>query len=143
MNSSTLRERSERVVEELQLFPDAEERLFEVIRRGKVSPGLDAVKKTEDRLVPGCVSNLYLVAGMDDGKCRFSSDADAFITKGVAALVCWVYDGAPANEIVELPVDFIERAGIQGLLSPNRANGLSQLLARIRGFARTQLSAVS
>jgi len=130
--------RAERIVEELQLFPDDEERLFEVIRRGKVSAGLPDDAKTEERLVPGCVSNLYLVSDLEGDRCRFETDADAFITKGVAAIVCHVYSGGTPQEVAELPIDFVERAGIKNLLSPNRANGLSQLLSRIQNFARQQ-----
>ncbi len=127
--------RAARIVEELQLFPDDEERLFEVIRRGKLSEGLPSEAKIEERLVPGCVSNLYLVTKLDEGRCRFLTDADAFITKGVAAIVCYVYSGGTPEEVTALPPDFVERAGIQNLLSPNRANGLSQLLTRIQTFA--------
>jgi len=127
--------RAERIVEELQLFPDDEERLFEVIRRGKISDGLPDEAKTEERLVPGCVSNLYLVNDLVDGRCDFRTDADAFITKGVAAIVCYVYSGATPQEVTGLTTDFVERAGIKNLLSPNRANGLSQLLSRIQKFA--------
>lgn len=87
-------------------------------------------------LIEGCTSNLWLVPSLEDGLCRFRCDADSLITKGVASLVCEFYDGAAPAEVAATDADFLSAVGITQHLSPNRRNGLTNLVGKIRAFGR-------
>jgi cysteine desulfuration protein SufE len=133
---STLAQRREALVAELEPFADHHERFQYVIDRAKSAPALSAELKLDAFLIEGCTSNLWLVPSLEAGRCHFRCDADSLITKGVASLVCEFYDGAPAAEIAETDADFLSTVGITQHLSPNRRNGLTNLVGKIRGFAR-------
>ncbi|MDX6765934.1 MAG: SufE family protein [Candidatus Methylacidiphilales bacterium] len=135
----TARERAQELIESMNLLPDAQERFLQIISRGKKGEGLPEELKREEFRIEGCQSMLWLVPEFKDGICFFRCDSDAFITKGVASIMCQVYSGSPPREIVDLPVSFMEEAGITQHLSPNRSNGLSQLGKRIHGFAQNCL----
>ncbi len=132
----TARERANELIETMNLLPDAQERFLQVISWGKKGGGLPEELKREEFRIEGCQSMLWLVPEWRDGKCHFRCDSDAFITKGVASIMCHVYNDATPQEIAELPVEFMTEAGITQHLSPNRSNGLSQLGKRIHGFAQ-------
>lgn len=131
----TARERAEAIVEEMLLLPEGEERFMQIIRWGKKSPGLSPEQKIEANRIEGCQSMLWLVPELREGKCHYASDSDAFITRGVAAILCHVYSGASPQEVLDLPMDFMQQAGITQHLSPNRSNGLAQIGRRIKEFA--------
>ncbi|MEN9652364.1 MAG: hypothetical protein RL303_84 [Verrucomicrobiota bacterium] len=133
---SLLASRREALIAELEPFADHHERFQYVIDRAKSAPSLPADLKLEAFLIEGCTSNLWLVPSLEAGVCRFRCDADSLITKGVASLVCEFYDGAPPAEIAETDADFLSAVGITQHLSPNRRNGLTNLVGKIRGFAR-------
>jgi len=133
---SLLASRREALIAELEPFADHHERFQYVIDRAKSAPSLPADLKLEAFLIEGCTSNLWLVPSLESGVCRFRCDADSLITKGVASLVCEFYDGAPPAEIAETDADFLSAVGITQHLSPNRRNGLTNLVGKIRGFAR-------
>lgn len=119
----------------MNLLPDRQERFLYVISLGKKAEGLPEEYKTDAFRIEGCQSALWLVPEFSEGRCRFRSDSDAFITKGVAAVVCQVFSDSSPEEILGLDDSFLKDAGITEHLSPNRANGLSQLLKKVRGFA--------
>ncbi len=121
---------------ELEPFADHHERFQYVIDRAKGAPGLPADLRLDQFLIEGCTSNLWLVPSLEGGVCRFRCDADSLITKGVASLVCELYDGATPAEVAATDADFLSKAGITQHLSPNRRNGLSNLVGRIRAFGR-------
>ena len=121
---------------ELEPFADHHERFQYVIDRAKDAPGLPAELKLEQFLIEGCTSNLWLVPSLESGLCRFRCDADSLITKGVASLVCELYDGSTPAEVAGTDAEFLSKAGITQHLSPNRRNGLSNLVGRIRAFGR-------
>ena len=124
------------LVETIGLLPDGEERLAYLLSRGRKAPPLDAVHKTPDRLLPGCVSQLWIYPEFRDGLCHFGMDADALITKGIAAVVCGFYSGEKPADIIAMEPDFLAEVGISQVLSPNRANGLASLRSRIKAFAQ-------
>lgn len=124
------------LVAELEPFADHHERFQYVIDRAKSAPALPAELKLDAFLIEGCTSNLWLVPSLEDGVCRFRCDADSLITKGVASLVCEFYDGATPDEVASTDADFLAAVGITQHLSPNRRNGLSNLVAKIRAFGR-------
>lgn len=137
----SLVERRAQLVAELEPFADHHERFQYVIDRAKSAPPLPAALKLDAFLIEGCTSNLWLVPALEGGACRFRCDADSLITKGVAALVCEFYDGATPAEVAATDADFLAAVGITQHLSPNRRNGLSNLVGKIRAFGRAAAAA--
>ncbi len=127
--------RKNAVRDEYGFFGSPQELFEYIILKNKVAAPLEAKYKTEENLVKGCVSSLWLVEEFVDGKCHFKSDADSIITRGISALVCSLYDGLSPEEVLQLDPVFLEELGISAHLTPNRRNGLSQLCKRISDFA--------
>jgi len=132
-------ERTKNLLEEMSLFPNAKERFEYIIDKYKKSVPLSDDLKIEENLVKGCMSSLWLVAEFKDDKCYFASDADSLITKGVASLVCEFYNGLTPSEVLSIDENCFEKSHISDQLSPNRRNGLSKLIEKIRLFAQAQL----
>ena len=88
--------------------------------------------KTEDRLIKGCQSRVWLDAQIKDGRVIFRADSDALITKGIIALLVSVYSGRKADEIAKDDFSFVERIGLKENLSPTRANGLVSMIDTIK-----------
>ena len=141
--SSIIDARKDALREEFGFFESPEERFEYIISKTKNSEGLNAKFKTDEYLVRGCVSNLWLVPEMRGGKCRFKTDADSIITKGVASLVGGMYSGLEPREILDFDCAFLSEIGIEQYLSPNRRNGLSKLCEKIRAFAASQIEPIS
>lgn len=137
----SLAARRAQLIAELEPFGDHHERFQYVIDRAKTAPTLPPALKLDAFLIEGCTSNLWLVPALESGVCRFRCDADSLITKGVAALVCEFYDGAPPAEVAATDADFLAAVGITQHLSPNRRNGLSNLVGKIRAFGRAAAAA--
>ena len=132
----TLLRRREELIAELEPFADHHERFQYVIDRAKAAPALPSDLKLDAFLIEGCTSNLWLVPSLEAGVCRFRCDADSLITKGIASLVCEFYDAAPPQEVADTDADFLSAVGITQHLSPNRRNGLTNLVGKIRAFGR-------
>jgi len=128
-------ERSQKIVEDLTSIPDPEERFLHVMEKGKKYPGLPNDKKIDKFKIEGCASQLWLVPDFRDGKCFFSVDSDAFITKGVSSILAEVYSDATPDEVIALDPEFLREAGVTQHLSPNRANGLSAICKQIKLYA--------
>jgi cysteine desulfuration protein SufE len=135
-----LQRRREELIAELEPFADHHERFQYVIDRAKSAPALPADLKLDAFLIEGCTSNLWLVPALEAGVCRFRCDADSLITKGVASLVCEFYDGASPQEVASTDADFLSSVGITQHLSPNRRNGLTNLVGKIRAFGRAAVA---
>lgn len=135
--SNIVEDRKNAVREEYGYFNDPQELFEYIIAKNKSAKNLDDQFKREEFLVKGCVSSLWLVPNFDKSanKCHFKSDADYIITRGVADLVCGLYDGLTPDEVLKLDPKFLEEIGISSHLSPNRRNGLSQLCGKIHDFA--------
>jgi cysteine desulfuration protein SufE len=125
-----------RLIAELEPFADHHERFQYVIDRAKTAPSLPAELKLDTFLIEGCTSNLWLIPTIENGVCHFRCDADSLITKGIASLVCEFYEGATAAEVAATDADFLATVGITQHLSPNRRNGLANLVGKIRAFAK-------
>lgn len=132
----SLAEKRRALVEELGMFDDPHERFQYILDRAKTAPALDPKYRVPELLIEGCTSNLWLVPSHEGGSCRFRSDADSMITKGIAALVCDYYDGATPAEVAATDADFLGEVGVTQHLSPNRRNGLSNLVGKIRAFGK-------
>jgi len=133
--SQSIDEKREAIRETLEILPDNEERLLYFLDEGKRYPALDSSLLTEERLLPGCLSQLWIAPEYRDGKCFFGMHADALTTKGIAAVVCNLYNGETPETIVAQELDFLTDAGIYQVISTNRRNGLSNLRGRIKAFA--------
>ena len=125
-----------RLIAELEPFADHHERFQYVIDRAKTTPSLPAELKLDTFLIEGCTSNLWLIPTIENGVCHFRCDADSLITKGIASLVCEFYEGATAADVAATDADFLATVGITQHLSPNRRNGLANLVGKIRAFAK-------
>jgi len=131
----SLAEKQRRIIERYLLIEDSHERLAAVTARGKKWPPPRDDERVDSNLVPGCSSRVWLIGEMNDGICRFRMDADSPLVKGLAALLCELYDGESAAEIAAIEPELFESLGFARTLSPTRLNGVAQIRAVIRNFA--------
>lgn len=131
----TIAEKRQTLIDDLTTLPDVEERFMYLMDKAKKWPAMDAALKSDERLLPGCVSRLWLYPEFRDGRCWFAMDAEAMISKGVAAVVCWFYQGEKPADILANEPDFLGEAGLTQVLSANRSSALSNLRKRIKAYA--------
>lgn len=132
----TIDEIQDEIIEEFSLFGDWMEKYEYLIELGKNLPLIDPQYKTDDYLVRGCQSRVWLHARRgDDGKIYFTADSDAVITKGIIALLIRVLSGHTPQEIVEAELYFIDQIGLHEHLSPTRSNGLLSMLKQMKMYA--------
>lgn len=103
-----------------------------IIDLGRGQAALNASNKTEDRLVPGCQSKMYLVTRYEDGKVYFETESDALISAGLGVLLTSVYSGESPEVVLKQPPTYIEQIGIRDSLTPGRANGLASLFLKMK-----------
>ena len=121
------------IVEEFEFFGDDWESKYEhLIDLGKSLPLIDPKLKTEDRLIQGCQSQVWLNAELKDGKLAFTADSDAILTKGMIALMIRVLSDQKPEDIVKADVSFVDKIGLKEHLSPTRANGLVSMINRMK-----------
>ena len=130
----SLIEKQQTLIEELNLIPDAHERLGALISYIP-NTTLPAEAKTDDLLVPGCVSRVWLRGEMADGRTRFRASADSPMVAGLVALLCELYSDADPVEVVSVEPEIWQACGLTKVLSPTRLNGLAAVRHRIRQFA--------
>lgn len=123
------------IIEEFSLFSDWTEKYEYIIDMGKSLPLIDAGLKTDDNLIKGCQSQVWLDAVIDDaGMVRFTADSDAIITKGIIAMLIRVLSGQTADSIARTELFFIDKVGLQEHLSLTRANGLSMMVKKMKMY---------
>lgn len=132
----TLKERQDELVEEFSMFDDWLDKYEYLIDLGKNLEPFPEELKTDDRLIKGCQSRVWLDAEAKDGVIVFKADSDAIITKGIISMLISVYSGRGAAEIAEDDFSFVDRLGLKENLSPTRANGLVSMLETIRTIAQ-------
>ena len=132
-----LKEKKEALIEEITLIPDAYERLGYIVDRGKNAEGLPDDLRIDTFKIEGCMSQLWVVPEHKNGLCRYQSESDSAIVKGIANLICDFYSEALPKEIIETNADFLSEVGITQHLSPNRRNGLSRIVESIQRFAKS------
>ena len=133
------RQRQSTIIARYAILPDAHERLAALTSRRSHIAALPPESRTDDALVPGCVSRVWLAGTMENGKCRFQMHAESALVKGLAAALCELYDDATPEEILEAEPELFEALGIAAILTPTRLNGLANIRARIVAFARQHL----
>lgn len=123
------------LVEEFSLFDDWMARYEYMIDLGKSLPLIDPALKTDDRIIKGCQSKVWLNAELKDGKVEFTADSDAIITKGIIAILIRVFSGQKPEDIANADMGFIDEIGLKEHLSPTRANGLVSMIKQLKLYA--------
>ena len=133
----TIQEIQADIVQDFAALTDWMDKYEYLIELGKEMPLIDEKDKTEDKLIRGCQSRVWLSCRAEDGRLRFAADSDAIITKGIISLLLRVYDGQTPADILASDEAFIEQIGLKENLSPTRANGLVSMIATIKAYAAT------
>jgi cysteine desulfuration protein SufE len=129
----TIKEIEQEIIEEFEIFGEDWEGKYEhLIDLGKSLPKIKEEYKTEDRIIKGCQSKVWLHSEVKDGKIIYTADSDAIITKGMVALMIRVLSEQKADDIVKADLDFINKIGLKEHLSPTRANGLVSMIKQMK-----------
>ena len=131
----TLEEKKQQVIEDFSLYEEWLDKYEYLIELGKALEPFPEKKKTEDRLIKGCQSRVWLDSEVRDGKLFFTADSDAIITKGIISLLIGVYSGRTPEEIAADDFGFVGQIGLKENLSPTRANGLVSMIETIKKVA--------
>ena len=125
----------EEIVEEFSMFDDWLDKYDYLISLSDTLPMIDASKRTEQYLIEGCQSRVWVAAELIDGKMHYTADSDAIITKGIIALLVRVMNGRTPAEAANIDLYFIDAIGLGENLSPTRSNGLRAMIAKMKIFA--------
>lgn len=132
---STINEKQDEIIDEFSGFDDWLDRYQLLIDLGSEQPPLDELYKTDNNLIEGCQSRVWLQADYVDGKVLFRAESDALIVKGIVALLIKVYSGHTPDEILGSDLYFVEAIGLKEHLSPTRSNGLLAMIKQMRLYA--------
>lgn len=132
----TISQIQEEIIADFSMFEDWEGKYEYMIDLGKNLPLIDPKYKTEQYLIKGCQSQVWLHADLEQDKVIFTADSDAIITKGIVAILINVFSGQKAIDILEANLDFIDKIGLKEHLSPTRANGLVSMIEQIKLYAK-------
>ena len=138
-----IEEKEREIIEEFSLFDDWMDKYEHIIGLGKELPLIDESLKTDDLLIKGCQSRVWLHAKLENGKVIFTADSDAIITKGIINLLIRVLSGEKPDDIVNADMTFIDQIGLKEHLSPTRSNGLVSMVKQMKLYAlafKTQLN---
>jgi cysteine desulfuration protein SufE len=139
----TIAELQNEIIDEFSMFEDWEERYQYMIDLGKTLPLIDEIYKTDDHIIKGCQSKVWVHAEMENDKVNFTADSDAIITKGIIAILIRVFSGQHPKDIIDADTDFIDKINLKEHLSPTRANGLVSMIKQLKMYAiayQTQLN---
>lgn len=129
----SIQEIEKEIIEEFELFGDDWEGKYEhIIDLGKSLPKIKEEYKTDDRIIKGCQSKVWLHSELKEGKIVFTADSDAIITKGMVALMIRVLSNQKPEDVVNAELDFIDKIGLKEHLSPTRANGLVSMIKQMK-----------
>ncbi len=128
----TIQEKQEEIVSEFEMFDDWMAKYEYLIDLGKDLPLIKEELKTDERLIEGCQSRVWLNANCENGKMQFSADSEAIITKGIIGLLIRVLNDEHPETILKTDLKFISDIGLQEHLSPSRANGLNGMIKKIK-----------
>ena len=138
-----IQEIQEEIIEEFAMFEDWMQRYEYMIDLGKSLPLIAAEFKTDDNIIKGCQSKVWVHAELKDSQLEFTADSDAIITKGIIAILIRVFSNQHPKDILASDTSFIDQIGLKEHLSPTRANGLVSMIKQIKMYAiafQTQLS---
>ncbi len=135
MDVKTINETQDEIIEEFLDFDDWMDRYQLLIDLGSEQEPLDDKYKTEQNLIDGCQSRVWLQADLVDGRIHFQAESDALIVKGIVTLLVRVLSDHTPQEILDADLYFIERIGLREHLSPTRSNGLLAMLRQMKMYA--------
>lgn len=125
----------EEIIEEFSVFDDWLDRYDYLISLSEQLPAIDPAHRTEQYVIQGCQSRVWVDARMEEGRIRFSADSDAIITRGIIALLIRVLDNRTPQEVLDTDLYFIDAIGLSANLSPTRANGLVAMIKQMKLYA--------
>lgn len=131
----TIQEAQADILDEFDMFEDWMEKYEHIITLGKELAPLDSQYETEDNLIKGCQSKVWLHAELVDGKVHYHANSDAIITKGIIALMIRALSKQSPEDIVNSDMDFVDAIGLKEHLSPTRANGLVSMIKQMKFYA--------
>ena len=138
-----IQEIQQEIIEEFAMFEDWMQRYEHMIDLGKSLPLIAEEFKTEDNIIKGCQSKVWVHAELKNDQLEFTADSDAIITKGIIAILIRVFSNQHPKDILDAETDFIDQIGLKEHLSPTRANGLVSMIKQIKMYAiafQTQLN---
>lgn len=138
-----IEEIKEEIIEEFAMFDNWEDRYQYMIDLGKTLPLIEEKYKTEDHIIKGCQSKVWVHADLATDKIKFTADSDAIITKGIIAILIRVFSDQKPQDIIDADTAFIDAIGLKEHLSPTRANGLVSMIKQLKLYAiayQTQLN---
>ncbi len=139
LRMKSIEEIQQEIIEEFSGFDDWMDKYAYIIEMGKDLPPMDDHIKTEKTLVSGCQSQVWIYPEMRNGRIVFFADSDAFITKGMVALLWRLFNNRTAQEILDAKLSFIDKIGLGEHLSMNRANGLNGMIDKFYQYARDHI----
>jgi cysteine desulfuration protein SufE len=125
----------EEIIDEFSMFDDWMQRYEYIIDLGKNLPLIQEEFKTENNLIKGCQSKVWLQGEQNNDTIVFTADSDAILTKGIIAILIRVFSNQSAADIIAADMDFIDKIGLKEHLSPTRANGLVSMIKNIKMYA--------
>lgn len=128
----SIEETEQEIIEEFEIFDDWMQKYEHLIDLGKSMPLIEEKNKTEDKLIKGCQSRVWMHSELKNGKIIYTADSDAIITKGMVALLIRVLSNHAPDEIIDSKLDFIEKIGLMQHLSPTRSNGLVSMIKQMK-----------
>ncbi len=131
----TINEQQDEIIEEFDLYSDWMDKYEAIIQLGKELPLIDEQYKTDDNLIKGCQSRVWLHSEYNNGKVFFTADSDAVITKGLISMVIKVLSEHTPKEIADSDLYFVNAIGLNSHLSPTRSNGLLSMLKQMKAYA--------
>ncbi len=131
----TIQEKQQEIINDFEFLEDWEQKYEYIIDLGKGLKPMAEDKKTEENLIKGCQSQVWISPDFREGKLYFDVDSDGILPKGIVALLARVYSGHPVEEILSSDFKFIEEIGLREFLSPSRANGLAAMTKQIKFYA--------
>ena len=131
----TIKEKQQQIIDDFAFLDDWEQKYEYIIDLGKELKGLPEDKKTDDNLIRGCQSKVWIDACFREGKLFFDADSDGILPKGIVSMLVSIYSGHSTEEIIGSDFDFIGKIGLQEFLSPSRANGLMAMTRQIKFYA--------
>ena len=138
-----IEEIKEEIIDEFAMFDNWEDRYQYMIDLGKTLPLIEEKYKTDDHIIKGCQSKVWVHADLDADKVKFTADSDAIITKGIIAILIRVFSDQKPQDIIDADTAFIDEIGLKEHLSPTRANGLVSMIKQLKLYAiayQTQLN---
>lgn len=128
----TLEQKQQDIIDEFAIFDDWMDKYEYIIELGKELPIISEENKTDDKLIEGCQSRVWLNTAVEDGKMSFTADSDAIITKGIIGLLIRVLNGESPKDVATSDLRFINEIGLHEHLSPTRSNGLASMVKRMK-----------